>query len=858
MNNTKKTKIVAVLIVLIIAIIALANWMIRYRFYNKYQTWLTKYETTEGSTYSPLKDSSSNVKGMDLVAENDILKLYVDTKIGNVAVYDKRNGETIYTNPVDVDSDSIATATNLNYLKSQLVVDYFNLQRTQGTFDSYSYCVALDQLEAQSIENGVKLIYTLGDMSSATGIAPQYISKDTLESFADKMDEKDKKEFLKKYKETSVAPDYYEMLEGCLNGPAQLRKLIALMEKYGFTEEMYIEEMMGSGVEGAVPISFTIPLEYRLNNDGVDVTIPMSEVIEAGGAKIFRIQFLRAMDAASTKDNGYFLVPNGSGSIINFNNGKTSADNYSDYIYGIDPLAAEYTVKEKTEPIKLALFGIEKEKSTVLATLEDGASTAFLTAGVSGKVSDYNTCFPTFVVRGYDKLSMFGTTGNEGAMTIIESDLMPTNITVKYTLLDDSHKGYSGMANYQREKLVDNGVLSANEQEGDIKFYYDILGGVEETKFFLGTQYQGMHTMTTFAEAKEIADDLANNYGITNQVMNYAGWMNGGYNHDVINKVKIPRALGSRRALVKLSDYISDNYGSFYADTAIQKVATTSKRYKVNSETSRYYGAGYVAEFGLVNPTSLRQTSGLGYDENRFYLISPKFLVRNIKKFDKKLSHIDIEGLSLRDLGTELHSDKKRTNIITREEALDVVEGQLQILEDSGKKLMMNAGNDYSFAYAKDIINAPLTDNDYYLVDETVPFYEMLLHGYIDYSSTVINLSDSYDKSDMVRELIETGASPHFMFTYRDSSEMKTTALNRYYATTYINWRDYAKELYDEVNAVLSQVNGAYIIEHEIDGDVRVVTYSNGVKIYVNNGGESAVKDGVKIDAKSYAVGGGR
>ena len=856
MKKTGKIKIIVIVGILLVGLAFFANWLFRYRLYNKYQQWLTKYEVTEESEYSPIKDSENNVNGMELVGENSILKLYTDVSTGNVAIYDKRTGEVTYTNPLEADSDSIATATNINYLKSQLVVDFFNTQRTQGSYDSYSYCVELNQLEAKTIENGVKFIYTLGDLSSPTGIAPQYISKETLNSLSNKMDISDRKEFLKKYKESKVAPDYYEMLEGCLNGPSQLRKLAKLFEKYGFTEEMYNAEMMGSGVEGAVPISFKIPLEYRLCEDGVDVTIPMSEIVETGGGKIFRIQLLRAMDAASNTETGYFLVPNGCGSLINFNNGKTSADNYADYIYGIDPLAAEYTVKEKTEPIKLALFGIEKEKSTVLATIEDGAATAYLTASVSGKVSNYNTCYPTFVVRGYDKLSMFGTTGNEGAMTIIESQLMPTDITIRYTFLDSEHKGYSGMANYQREKLVSKGELVDNQQEGDIKFYYDILGGIEKTKFILGTQYQGIQAMTTFDEAREIADDLYANYGINKQVMNYEGWMNGGYNHDVVNKIKITRALGTKGDFEELSDYISDNYGSFYADTAFQKVASTSKRYSVNSETSRYYGAGYVAEFGLVNPVSLRQTSGFGYDENRYYLISPKFLVRNVEKFEKKIANIDIDGISLRDLGTELHSDKKRTNIITRDEALDVVKGQLEILKGTGKKLMINSGNDYSFAYATDIINAPLESNDYYLVDETVPFYEMLLHGYVDYSSSIINLADEYDKNEIIRKLIETGASPHFAFTYEDSSDMKSTALNMYYSTTYSNWKDFAGEIYAEVNHVLSKVNGAYITNHEIDGDLKVITYSNGVKIYVNDGDEPVTKDGIEIEAKSYATGG--
>lgn len=61
-----------------------------------------------------------------------------------------------------------------------------------------------------------------------------------------------------------------------MKGASQLRKLNRFFEEAGFTEEDYITEMENSGVEGAVPISFMIPLEYRLNEDSVDVSIPMA------------------------------------------------------------------------------------------------------------------------------------------------------------------------------------------------------------------------------------------------------------------------------------------------------------------------------------------------------------------------------------------------------------------------------------------------------------------------------------------------------------------------------------------------------------------------------------------------------
>lgn len=857
MRTSKKILIAFISIIAAVILIFLARWLIRYYFYNGYQNELSSYSYEEGGEFQAISETKSDVADMVLAAENDTLKLYVNTSSGAVAVVDKRNGNITYSNPTDADEDSIASGTNKDYLKSQLIVDYFNTTRTQGTFDSYSYCAERGQLEVESIANGVRFLYTMGDLSSETGIVPRYISTDTLEKVMERMSEEGRTFTKKKYTESKVADNYYELLESAVKGASQLRKLNNYFTEAGFTEEEYIAEMEGSGVEGLIPISFEIPLEYRLNGDAVDVSIPLSEVKENGGGSIFRIQMLRYFGAAGTEEEGYMLVPNGSGSLINFNNGKMGTSPYSEYVYGLDPLSAEYTVRENTTDTKLALYGIFRKDSAVFATIEDGASYALLSAYVSGKVNEYNFVYPTFVVRGNDKLSMFGTTGNEADIPIVETNHYDANLTVKYTMLTEENADYSSAANYYRDRLVREGKLTAEETTGDdLKFYYDVLGGVGMTKFFLGTQYQGMYAMTTFEEAEDIYTDLYDS-GITKQVMNFQGWMNRGYYHDVANKIRIPHALGGKSDLEALSSRMAADGNTFYADVAFQKVTFISRRYSYGNETSRYYGAGYVAEFGLVNPATLRQTSGLGYEENHYYLISPKFLHRYTDAFVKKIGKYDIGGISLRDLGNELHSDKKRTHIIDREAALDVVTAALGDMKDTGKSILLNAGNDYAFGYADDMINVPLSSNDYYIIDETVPFYEMLIHGYIDYAGSVINLSDTYEKSDIVLNLVENGAAPHFMFSWENSSDIKTTALNRFYSTSYENWKDDAVAIYNEVNGALKYVTGAAMIKHEtLDSGVKAVTYSNGVVIYINTGNSDKTVNGVAVPAKGYLVGG--
>lgn len=858
MQKGKKILLFVIIAVLLVVVAWFGYYLLHYVFYNEYKDDLSSYEYEEGTEFTPIKENVSDVEGMVLAAQNDFLKLYVDKKTANIAVVDKRNGQITYSNPVLADEDAIASNTNKNYLKSQLLLDYFNLSRTEGTLDSYSYCTSLEnQLEIESISSGVRFIYTIGDLTSATGIVPQYISQAKLDEICSLLPEDEGKFIRKKFVESDVAEGYLEMLEATMNGKSQLRKLNTYFEEAGFTQEDYNIEMAGSGADDAIPVSFVVPLEYRLDNESLEVSIPADHIVENGGGYIYKIQLLRFFGAAHNDEDGYILVPNGSGSIIYFNNGKSTADNYSEYVYGIDPLAAEYTVKENTVNAKMSLFGIFRNRSAIFATIEDGAANSLVSASVSGKYNEYNNVYPTFVMRGSERLAMFGTTGNEADLPVIETNFYDMNMTVRYSMLNGEEASYSGAANYYRNRLIREGVLTPlDKNDKNIPLFYDLICGAGETKFFLGSQYDGLADMTTFEEAESIVKDLALN-GVSSQNVNVQGWMNGGYYHDAVRKISVPWSLGGKTGLEDLSKTVEANGGSLFVDVAFQKVSEADDSYPVSNETARYYASGYVAEFGLVNPATLRQTSGLGYDANRFYLVSPKFLVRYVDKFNRKIDKYNVTGVSLRDLGSEIHSDKKRTNVIDREAALDVVEGCLGRIEETTSKVMVNGANDYAFKYADAISNAPLTDNNYYIVDETIPFYEMLIHGCIEYSGDVINLNDSGNRDDIVLELIENGASPHFVFTKKNASEIKNTALNNFYATTYDNWKIDALTIYNRVNSVLSEVSDAYIIRHEIlESGVTLIKYSNGKIIYVNKTDYPVYVDGMTVPEHGCVLGG--
>ena len=100
-----KTTLIVLAAILVVVGIWGVRYLIKYALYNGYEKYITDYDYVEGTEFKPLNDSGKNVPDMVLAAESDSLKLYADVKSGMIAVYDKRNGETIYSNPVDADND---------------------------------------------------------------------------------------------------------------------------------------------------------------------------------------------------------------------------------------------------------------------------------------------------------------------------------------------------------------------------------------------------------------------------------------------------------------------------------------------------------------------------------------------------------------------------------------------------------------------------------------------------------------------------------------------------------------------------------------------------------------------------------
>jgi len=603
----------------------------------------------------------------------------------------------------------------------------------------------------------------------------------------------------------------------------------------------------------------------------VDIDLDKDYIIEmygykedGGGSKETETAKFIVHDKVSPAE-GYYVVPNGSGSVIRMNsmNCDSPAD-YKEPVYGPDDVLRDNELRTaETIGSKLPVYGWSTKDKNIFVILSRGESLANITVmtanDISCKASDslcnYNTAYCQYTLRAVNQVEMSTT----DSFTVWNEELFDIQITQEYCFLTSENAGYSGMANYYRNYLVEKGQLVKSEEtnESNIGLYLDLIGAVRGDTTFLGFTTETVIPLTTFNQAEQIADSFFSN-GIRNLIVNYQGWMNGGYYHDTVDDIKVIRKLGGKSGFENLASHIESGGGRLYGDMAITEVSYGAKDFQYNLESSRLYGSGYVAAYGKTSPTTYSNSAALGYRANLYDILSPKYYEKYVKGALKDMKKIDVDGISFRDLGTSLYSDMKKTDVINREHTKEITQAMLGKTIEANKSIMLNAALGYSLQYADDIINAPIGDNNYLYVDYEIPFYEMVIHGYINYSGSPINLSADTTTENNILECIEYGASPHFTLTYKEATEMKYTALNNLYATNYVNWVDEACDIYDSVNSVLSMVTSSSIVSHEVLDDnnqVKKITYDNGVVIYVNYSDEQFSGHGVSLEPKSFAIG---
>lgn len=808
-------------------------------------------------TEEPLKflvDSSQGVPGMQLVAEDQGLALYYNEETTEIAVRDGKSGEVWYSNPKERAEDGLASAYEKEVLSSQLNVSFRDSMGTLENFPNFSSSISNKQFTVGQIDQGIRVNYTLGDTSLGIDALPKLISKQRLEEkVLSKLDASVARYTSARYYPTKNNPDILERLDGQISKQLVLNKMLSAFETAGYTADDLAYDNQENGVEGggvSDKPSFVISVEYRLDQGALVVTVPLSQIEESGQYRIRNIDLLAYFGAADTKGEGYMLVPDGSGSLIHLNNGKTQEEQYVQRVYGADPNDNSLSRPQVSESAHMPVFGLKNGENAWFAVIEKGDGIASISADIGGRQNSYNHVHATFSLRGEDELEMY-TSQKMQEIQLLGEEPYRGDIQVRYHFLHGEDASYSGMARLYQQQLIEQDVLKPLAEQTELPFYVDVIGAVDKKDSFLSVPYRSTLAMTTYEQATEMAAKLQQE-GVNGVQMRYQGWFGGGISHHTPTQVKLDSEVGSRAELQALSAKLEQSGGGLFPDVAFQHIYHDDLRFAPSSDAARFV-TKETAELYPYNSALNR----MDQSRDSYYLLSAAKLPYVVSEFTDQFNQLDLGGLSLRDLGQVLTSDYRDSRVIHRETAKNIVKEQLGKLAQSYPNLMVSAANSYAWGSAQHVVNVPAGSSRFNITDEEVPFYTMVIHGYMNYAASPMNMSGDQDLRKQLLRSLELGAAPYFQWTYEPSSKLKLTNYDSAYATEYSYWVDDAIALYKQAEDVLGDVANEKILRHErIQEGVVRVTYTGGTTILVNYNADAVTVDGTTVGGTDYVVGG--
>jgi hypothetical protein len=850
--------------ILIIALLGVGlYWNAERRTYYDFTHLTQRVDYGEGREFAPVAGVTALAAGksgeMLPVADNAVLTLYIDPLDSNFAVLDKRNGHIWHSSPPGVDADMRANSFEKGIMRSLFGFRYYDEQRRRFTKWSYQDGAENEQFTLESIPNGVRILYEIGDTSLGIDACPRFIEAGRFEErFLSRLENPSDVRFLSQraYQPSRTLEGFVEMPSGMRTNAVNIERMLAIFEELEYTLEELMEDNEAAGYEMEVELDFfAIQLEIILNDDTLTLNLPLDKIETSGEENLFFMEIMKYFGAGANDEEGYILVPAGSGGLIDFNNGKINEETFISAVYDLDPIM-NVIKPQITEPVRLPVFGIKKDNAAVVAWLSSGNAMATVNADVAGKINSYNIAWYTFLLRDHMMMTMAG--GSETDMTIVQQQTYDGDITLHYRFIANEDANYTGMALAYQRALIEDGTLTPLAPAENTPFYLSIIGGVDKTKFILGTPYTAIEPMTTYKEANEILDIL-NHVGVHNINMRWLGWFNRGVNHDVAKKINWTRSVGSKDEMRGLNDRLKADGGGFYPSVNFQMTAWATRNLTRSYEVARD-PAGFQGMISNVSREFLRTTNSR-YNSDWFLIIHPGVLPFHIDKFIPAYNKLGIDNLALYDLGDVLSESIYRKNTVDREHSRLIAAEQLERLGMNTGSIMISGGNDYALSVADHIIDAPIELDRYYLVDHEVPFYQIVMHGFMDYAGRPVNTREVQDVDMATLNMLATGAAPHYLWSYQPTRQIEFTPYERYYSTQYENWMGAAAEQYRLYNEIYKDLRTLRITGHEILSEssshtsaVTVTEFENGTRIYVNTTRESYLADGYMVPAMGYYV----
>lgn len=610
-----------------------------------------------------------------------------------------------------------------------------------------------------------------------------------------------------------------------------------IFEESLYTKEDLVEDSKTYNfpLEVAIPY-FEFVVRYELNENGLNLRIINDSIYETEEYPMAYIDVLPYFGVSNIGDSGQTIIPDGSGIVINHDNGKYGYPNYEKRLYGRDlSIGTQNEVlSAKEETIKMPMYGYIKNNKGFINVLENSEGMASIRAGftTSGGAGNYSNIVPwvgfRYMLRERDSYT-FSTYYMTQRVSLWTKEYNKEDYVSSYIFGEDT-KNYYDIAQLYQEYLVKRYNLEKINSNNIM--HITVLGGYKRKKHFLGFPYDSVQSLTTPKELLSIAEQIDNTKGSVDY--SYVGWSNEGIRPTSMNKIKYNNNIASKKEVKKLISDMEELNNTLYLEFNTQS-AYTDKYVKKKKDVANNIFHKNIVYYQYDQATKLADKSTM-----------PNFRLTTNKQIDiyKRLNKIDfIDNVVLSDEAQLLATEFRSKNNTFRNQIIDQ---NIENMESLNKNFILRNSNIYGTVLTDKIIDVSNIGTINRIVDYDIPFQQLIYNGYFNYSAPSANLDTSKSLTWHKLKAIETASRMQFTLSYEDTVNLLKTEYSNYYSTYYNNW---LKEINDLIGLLdLYGIYDSTIVNHEtlnIQGTKVEVTYSNGKKFIINYDNETIIESRV-------------
>lgn len=600
-------------------------------------------------------------------------------------------------------------------------------------------------------------------------------------------------------------------------------------------------------------IEAEIPMTITLEKDNVSVSIITEEIKEqeatdTSGLVLLEIGLLQFFNAAGMEDEGYMVVPDGSGAIINYNNQRINAQAYNNDVYGRDTSVGVLTRPSKTEQVYLPVIGAvtngEKTNHGYMAIAKSGETCASVNATVSEQNStSYNNTWFEFKVRAEDTYYM----GTRKLTVYEQGEINQPSLTVGYYPLAKENLSYVDIAEAYRNYLIEQKGFTDKTDNITNSFYLDLYGGTMKAQSIAGFPVNLETAATTYEQAQDIIKQL-NELGVDDIIVNYNDFNSAGIKGMITADVNYAGTLGGKNAYQTLAEYVGSINGKLFAGAGINYMKESGNGYSYTLNACKAITKAYATTnnwdiaFGIPNQVRLVTKTTL----------SPYYWPDLFNKISKSFTSEGIQTISLSEATTLLYSDFSRENY-SRTDTMNMLTDGYKQLKDAGFTLLASGANAYALPYVDYLTDVPVTSSNFDLFDYDIPFYEIVIHGYLPYTTKAVNASANANDTIMLALL--TATPVHYDMMYADPNDFTDSDYETLFYSNYKGWLEPSAKVYKLYQDELKDFANLHITGYNrISGDEMETEFDGGKTIKVNTREMTLTVNGKDIDLAQYGL----